>query len=512
MILVDETKIKNLKADIRVIGVGGGGGNVIETMIKEGIKAVKFISINTDAQALSSSSAEVKIQLGEKLTKGLGAGANPEIGRRAAMESYEDIVAELKGADMVFITAGMGGGTGTGGVPVVAEAARDLGILTVGIVTYPFMFEGNRRKKYADAGISELKKHVDILIVIPNEKLLGMSSSDTPLLQTFKKTDEILLQAVKGITELVSVQGLINLDFADLKTIMSNQGLALMGIGTSKGKNRAIEAVSQAISSPLLADLSINGSRGLIVNITAGQSLSLSEVNQATSCLTKVVDPDAEIIVGAVINESLGETLSVTLIATGFGETNELESHTIRSLSKSLKTKSLIAIETQKNEANADQEPEDISTIQTQQSSISHINHESKITTEEKIIKSKEIESQTESKHFGEADSSLKEQAEPIPFFNAEQDHQVITQQDNQDKQSAEDCSNQSEKENLSLRDKLLLKAKEHSEKQKQEQQNSQVLDQQIDMDWKKDSSEEITYSAYSPFEADIDLSDEDLN
>ena len=231
MFEVDESSDTLLNADIRVIGVGGGGGNAVETMIKEGVRGVKFIAVNTDAQALSSSSAETKIQLGAKLTKGLGAGANPEIGRRAAIESYEDIITQLNGADMVFITAGMGGGTGTGGIPVIAEAAKEQGALTVGVVTTPFLFEGNKRQKRAEKGIAELKKHLDTLIVIPNEKLLSLFDDDTPLLETFKKTDEVLLRAVKGLAELISLKGLINLDFADVKTVMTDKGMALMGVG-----------------------------------------------------------------------------------------------------------------------------------------------------------------------------------------------------------------------------------------------------------------------------------------
>ena len=319
MFTIDEKEC-NLQADIRVLGIGGGGGNAVETMQKAGINGVKFIAVNTDAQALSTSGVETKIQLGANLTKGLGAGANPEVGRRAAIESYEEIVRSLKGADMVFITAGMGGGTGTGGISVIAEAARELGALTVGVVTYPFLFEGRRRRKYAEKGIGELKGYVDTLIVIPNDKLLELSDDKTPLTETFKKTDDVLFQAVKGIAELISVKGLINLDFADVKTVMLNKGMALMGVGVGEGGNRVIDAVSRAVSSPLLENTSIKGATGIIVNITGSSNLSLTEVNQAISLLTEEADPDADIIVGAVIDESKKDTLSVTVIATGFEE------------------------------------------------------------------------------------------------------------------------------------------------------------------------------------------------
>ena len=326
MFEIEESPKPPLNADIRVVGVGGGGGNAVETMIKEGIRGVKFITVNTDAQALSAGAAETKIQLGAKLTKGLGAGANPEIGRRAAIESYEEIITHLKGADMVFITAGMGGGTGTGGIPVIAEAAREQGALTVGVVTTPFLFEGNKRKKRAEKGIAELKSHLDTLIIIPNEKLLTVFDDDTPLLETFKKTDEVLLKAVKGLAELISLKGLINLDFADVRTVMTDKGMALMGMGTAGGKNRAKRAVTEAVSSPLLNSSAISGATGIIVNITAGAGLSLREINEISSLLTKSADPEADIIVGAVIDENMADRISVTLIATGFDEAKTLKS------------------------------------------------------------------------------------------------------------------------------------------------------------------------------------------
>ena len=330
--IIEEEKKNKPKAEIRIVGVGGGGSNAIETMIKEGIKGVTFIAVNTDHQALESSSAEIKIQLGSKLTKGLGAGANPEVGRRAAVESYEEIVKILQGADMVFITAGMGGGTGTGGAPLVAQAADELGLLTVGIVTKPFAFEGQKRMKQAEKGIRELKSYVDTLIVIPNEKLLQISEKDTPLLETFKITDNVLLQAVKGIAELVSVPGLINLDFADIKTVMLDKGMALMGRGVAEGTDRAKKAISSAIASPLLEGVSIKGATGMIVNITADSSLSLIEVQEASSTLTQLADDSADIIVGTVIDENMANKLSVTVIATGFKSEEEGESQSVHSV------------------------------------------------------------------------------------------------------------------------------------------------------------------------------------
>ncbi len=317
-IMEENKKTENKKADIRIVGVGGGGSNAIETMIKEGIQGVQFIAVNTDNQALERSSAKIKIQLGSKLTKGLGAGANPEIGRRAAVESYEEIVQSLQGADMIFVTAGMGGGTGTGGAPLVAQAAEELGLLTVGIVTKPFIFEGHKRMKQAERGIRDLRNYVDTLIVIPNEKLLRISGNGAPLLETFKITDDVLLKAVKGIAELVSVPGLINLDFADIKTVMKNKGMALMGRGIAEGPDRAEKAIHSAVSSPFLEGVSIKGATGMIVNITADDSLSLKEVHEASSILTQMAEDNGDIIVGTVIDENMGEKLSVTVIATGF--------------------------------------------------------------------------------------------------------------------------------------------------------------------------------------------------
>ncbi len=308
----------NIGANIKVVGVGGGGSNAVTTMIEGGMNGVEFVVANTDIQALNSSKASQKIQLGADLTKGLGAGANPDVGRRSAIESYNHIVEQLKGADMVFVTAGMGGGTGTGGAPIVAKIARELGALTIGVVTKPFIFEGKKRGKHADAGLSELKDNVDALIVIPNQKLLSISSDKTPLLETFKKADEVLLQAVKGISDLINIRGLINLDFADIRTVMANKGLALMGTGSAKGENRAVEAATQAISSPLLENVKIEGATGIIINVTGGSDLSLYEVNEASTLITEAASEDAEVIFGAVIDPTIDDEVRVTVIATGF--------------------------------------------------------------------------------------------------------------------------------------------------------------------------------------------------
>lgn len=308
----------NIGANIKVVGVGGGGSNAVSTMIDSGMSGVEFVVANTDRQALAAHKAKTRIQLGAELTKGLGAGANPDVGRRAAIESYNDIVEKIEGADMVFVTAGMGGGTGTGGAPVVAKIARELGALTIGVVTRPFVFEGKKRQKHADIGLQELKENVDTLIVIPNQKLLSISSEKTPLLETFKKADEVLLQAVKGISDLINIRGLINLDFADIRTVMSSRGIALMGTGAARGENRAVEAATAAISSPLLENISIDGATGIIINVTGGPDLSLYEVNEASTLITEAAHEDAEIIFGAVIDETLGDEIRVTVIATGF--------------------------------------------------------------------------------------------------------------------------------------------------------------------------------------------------
>ncbi len=310
----------NFGASIKVVGVGGGGSNAVETMIASGMRGVDFVTANTDHQALLSNKADGKIQLGKDLTRGLGAGANPEIGRRAAIESYNEIVESLEGSDMVFVTAGMGGGTGTGGAPVVAKIAKELGALTIGVVTKPFTFEGKKRNRHAEQGIDELRANVDTLIVIPNQKLLTVSAEKTPLLETFKKADNVLLHAVQGISDLINIRGLINLDFADIRTVMANKGMALMGTGRASGENRAIEAATNAISSPLLENVSIDGAMGIIINVTGGPDLSLYEVNEASTLITEAADENAEIIFGAVIDETLTDEVRVTVIATGFSE------------------------------------------------------------------------------------------------------------------------------------------------------------------------------------------------
>jgi len=310
----------NLNARIKVIGIGGGGGNAVNTMIGGKLSGVGFLVANTDAQSLDASRAPVRIQLGGAVTKGLGAGANPEIGRRAALEDQETIKEYLAGSDMIFITAGMGGGTGTGGAPVIARVAREVGALTVGVVTKPFIFEGKKRMRQAEEGIAELKSSVDTLIVIPNQRLLSIAAKTTTMLEAFHKADEVLLQAVRGISDLIITPGLINLDFADVRTVMAEMGLALMGASTATGENRAIEAAQRAISSPLLEDISIQGARGVLINITGGPDLCLHEVNEAASMIQEEAHDEANIIFGAVIDETMLDEIRITVIATGFGE------------------------------------------------------------------------------------------------------------------------------------------------------------------------------------------------
>ncbi len=297
----------NLGARIKVIGIGGGGGNAVNTMISAKLTGVDFIVANTDAQAIEASRAQVKIQLGEKITKGLGAGANPEIGRRAALEDQERIRGFLSGADMIFITAGMGGGTGTGGAPIIAKLAREVGALTVGVVTKPFLFEGKKRMRQAEEGIHDLKESVDTLIVIPNQRLLSIAAKTTTMLEAFGKADDVLLQAVRGISDLIITPGLINLDFADIRTVMAEMGLALMGAASASGEHRAVEAAQKAISSPLLEDISIHGARGVLINITGGPDLSLHEVNEAATMIHEEAHEDANIIFGAVIDERMND-------------------------------------------------------------------------------------------------------------------------------------------------------------------------------------------------------------
>lgn len=320
----------SIGANIKVVGVGGGGSNAVTTMIEGAMNGVEFIVANTDIQALNSHKASQKIQLGSDLTKGLGAGANPDIGRRAAIESYNEVVEKLEGADMVFVTAGMGGGTGTGGAPIVAKIARELGALTVGVVTKPFIFEGKKRMKQAEDGLRELRENVDTLIVIPNQKLLSISAERTPLLETFKKADEVLLQAVKGISDLINIRGLINLDFADIRTVMKEKGMAIMGTGVARGDNRAVEAATMAISSPLLENIKIDGATGIIVNVTGGPDLSLYEVNEASTLITEAAHEDATVIFGAVIDPSLIEEIRITVIATGFAHEDQKRAADLR--------------------------------------------------------------------------------------------------------------------------------------------------------------------------------------
>src|SRR5512146_2070922 len=305
-------------ARIKVIGVGGGGGNAINTMVAARIEGVEFIAANTDVQALGANLATVKIQLGRGASRGLGAGANPEIGRQAALEEREAIAAALEGADMVFVTAGMGGGTGTGGAPIVADVAKQSGALTVGVVTKPFLFEGNRRRKQAEAGIAELKAAVDTLIVIPNQRLISVAGENMAMADAFKRADEVLLNAVQGISDIITVHGLVNVDFADVRTIMGEQGVALMGTGRATGERRALEAMQAAISSPLLEDVTLDGAMGLLVNITGGPSLSLHEVNDAVTLAQTSADPEANIIFGSVVDERMGDEVKITVIATGF--------------------------------------------------------------------------------------------------------------------------------------------------------------------------------------------------
>ena len=310
-------------ARIKVIGAGGCGGNAVNHMISVGLRNVDFIAVNTDIQALQNNHALLKIQIGDEITRGRGTGGNPEIGRKAALEDEDRIREMLTEAEMVFVTAGMGGGTGTGSAPVVARIARELGALTVGVVTKPFQFEGRRRMAQAEEGLRELKKAVDTLITIPNQRLLSIASKNMSLRESFQKADDVLLQAVRGISELVTIHGLINLDFADVRSIMAEMGMAMMGAATAAGENRAVEAAQRAISSPLLEDVSIKGARGLLINITGGSDMALTEVNEAASLIQEEAHEDANIIFGAVIDESLTDEIRVTVIATGFGETDK---------------------------------------------------------------------------------------------------------------------------------------------------------------------------------------------
>jgi cell division protein FtsZ len=305
-------------AKIKVIGIGGGGGNAVNRMIEAGIDGVQFLVANTDHQSLKSSRAPVRLQIGEKLTRGLGVGGDPEKGRQSALEDTEKIIEALEGADMVFITAGLGGGTGTGAAPIIASLATELGALTVAVVTKPFRFEGKRRQHQAEQGLNELRECVDTVITIPNERLLNAVSKGTPFFESFKLADDVLRQAVQGISDIITVPGLINVDFADVKTIMEGMGMALMGTGSAVGENRAVEATQRAISSPLLEEASVEGAKGLLVNVTGGADLTLFEVNEAMSIIHDAADEDANIIFGAVLDERLNSEMKITVIATGF--------------------------------------------------------------------------------------------------------------------------------------------------------------------------------------------------
>jgi len=312
-------------AKIKVIGVGGGGGNAVNTMITCNIQGVDFIVANTDVQALRMSKAPVKINLGSQSTKGLGAGANPEMGKQAALEDRERLAEILKGADMVFIAAGLGGGTGTGAAPVIADVAKELGALTVGVVTKPFTREGRQRFSKAEHGVAELRKHVDSLIVIPNDRLLGLAGKSMSILDAFKPSDDLLRQAVQGISDLITTSGLINVDFADVKAIMNERGMAMMGIGIASGENRAVEAATKAISSPLLEEIDISGAKGVLVNISGSSNMTMDEFDDASRIIHEKVHEDANIIVGLVIDEDLGDFVKITAIATGFGDHFDLE-------------------------------------------------------------------------------------------------------------------------------------------------------------------------------------------
>lgn len=305
-------------AQIKVVGVGGGGSNAVDRMVEDGVQGVEFITVNTDAQALMHSRADVRIRIGDKLTKGLGSGGNPVIGQKAAEETTEEIYDALKGSDMVFITAGMGGGTGTGASPIIASVAQDLGMLTVGVVTRPFTFEGNHRRKLAEQGIDQLKPMVDTLIIIPNDRLLQMASKNTSMLQAFQMADNVLRQGIQGISDLITQRGLINVDFADVKTIMAQAGSALMAVGIGTGDNRMVDAVNEAIASPLL-EVSIDGAKGVLLNVVGGEDLGILEVYEAADIVAKAADPDAQIIFGAVIDPTFpAGQVKLTLIATGF--------------------------------------------------------------------------------------------------------------------------------------------------------------------------------------------------
>lgn len=338
MFLFEEAEIKPAK--IKVIGVGGSGCNAVNTMITSKFTGVEFIAVNTDVQALSLSKAPCTLPMGTRLTKGLGAGANPDVGREAALEDTEKIREALEGADMVFVTAGMGGGTGTGGAPIIANVARELGALTVAVVTKPFQFEGALRQRRAENGVDELKKVVDSLIVIPNQQLLAVVDKSVSVAESFKLVDDVLRQAVQGIADLVTTPGLVNVDFADVRTVMAHMGRAVMGMGMSRGDHRAVEAAQKAISSPLLEEGGIHGARGVLLNITGGEGLSLHEVSEASTIVQEAADPDANIIFGSVINKQMKDDVIVTIIATGF-EKNMVQEEPVRQAAKPAPSKNL---------------------------------------------------------------------------------------------------------------------------------------------------------------------------
>lgn len=330
MLQFEETGKSN--AQIKVIGVGGGGNNAVNRMIDSGMKGVSFMAVNTDKQALTGSKAETKLQIGEKLTKGLGAGGNPEIGQKSAEENFDDLEQFISGADMVFVTAGMGGGTGTGAAPIIAKAAKEQGILTVGVVTKPFTFEGRKRSEHAELGIKYLKQYVDSLVVVPNDKLLQMSDKNTSMLQAFDMADEVLKQGVQGISDLIAEDGLINLDFADIKTVMSDRGIAHMGVGRGSGEDRVAAAVKQAVESPLL-ETSINGAKAVLLNVMGGYDLGMLEVNEASAQIEEAADKDAIIIFGTSVKEELKDEIIITVIATGFEDRNS-STHVLGSVPK----------------------------------------------------------------------------------------------------------------------------------------------------------------------------------
>jgi len=321
----DEAGQDSYEATIKVIGAGGGGGNAVSTMFREGVAGVEFIVANTDAQVLRASPVPLKLQIGRQITKGLGAGGRPDIGKAAAEEDIDTLRAALEGSDMVFITAGMGGGTGTGAAPVIAQIAKEMGALTVGVVTKPFNFEGRKRAQFAETGLMEFRKYVDTLITIPNQQLLSYVRKNTRATEAFAIADSILCKAVKGISEVINVGGLVNVDFADVQTVMSAKGMALMGTGVGSGEERAVEAANNAVNSPLLEDSSIEGARGILINVTGGPDMALHEMEEAASLITESADPEAEIFFGAVIDESLGDEVHVTVIATGFKSAREIQ-------------------------------------------------------------------------------------------------------------------------------------------------------------------------------------------